>query len=152
MMNFYMQREPENYAVQQNKKSDILALAKQAEFKSWFIEANTTHPDYEGKVDNFINIVPAVSANDYSQGEVNVVLSKLPSLAELGDKNIIWYHQNIIHFDYAKHYNFDKKFDVFKPDDDSTKSRKVAEYSNSVLVWDDLRLIIPSPAFGTLSM
>lgn len=138
MMNFYMQREPENYAVQQNKKSDILALAKQAGFKSWFIEANTTHPDYEGKVDNFINIVPAVLANNYSQGEVNVVLSKLPRPTELGDKNIIWYHQNIIHFDYAKHYNFDKKFDVFKPDDDSTKSRKVAEYSNSVLVWDDL--------------
>ncbi len=134
MMNFYMQREPENYDVQKNKKTDILQLVKDAGFKSWFIEAQSTPPDYKGKVD----IVHFVDKEASKNGE-ETVLNYFPKLNELGNKNFILYHQNIMHFDYKNHYNkFGNKWEKFKPINDSTSETKIAEYKNAVLYWDHI--------------
>ncbi len=132
MMNFYMQREPENHDVQVNKKSDILQLVKDAGFKSWLIEAQNTHPDYKGKVD----IVHLIDSEVYKNGE-EIALNYFPIPTELGAKNFIIYHQNIMHFDYKEHYEkFGNKYKKFKPANNTTSETKIAEYKNAVFYWD----------------
>ncbi len=132
MMNFYMQREPENHDVQVNKKSDILQLAKDNGFKSYLIEAQGTNPDYEGKVD-VVNLV----ASDVVKNGEEVVLNYFPKVEELSDKNLIVYHQDIMHFDYKDHYlKFGDKFKKFAPLNNSLSETKIAEYKNAVYYWD----------------
>ncbi len=132
MMNFYMQREPENHDVQINKKSDILQLVKNAGFKSWFIEAQNTSPDYKDKID-FVYLIE----NEVNKNGEEIALNYFPKLTELSNKNFILYHQNIMHFDYKTHYEkFGDKWKKFKPSDNSLAEEKISEYKNSVFYWD----------------
>ncbi len=134
MMNFYMQREPENFDVQKNKKSDLLQLVKNAGFKSWFIETQSTPPDYKGKIDTVYFVNKEIDKN----GE-EIVVNYFPKTNELGAKNFILYHQNIMHFDYNKHYKkFGNKWEKFKPLNNSIFETKIAEYKNAVLYWDHI--------------
>lgn len=132
-MAFYMQREPENYNIQKTKEFDIMRLAKEAGFKSWWIGVQSTTPEYQGLIDNVKFIQTEVSA----KGE-EVVVDYLPEVENLGDKNIIFYQQNIMHFDYKDHYvMFGDKWNVFEIDEGANiTNQKVAEYNNSVLYWD----------------
>ena len=131
MMNFYMQREPENYQIQKDKKIDIIKLAKDSGFKVWYITTQSTDPEYEKFSDVSMNISSKIKTGE------EVVVNFFPLLSELKDKNIIFYHQNIMHFDYKDHYSFNKdKWEVFKKSDDERNNQKIAEYNNSVLYWD----------------
>lgn len=131
MMNFYMQREPENYKIQEDKKTDIVQLAKNKDFKIWYITTQSTDPKYENIVDSYKNI-----SSELKNGE-EIIIDYLPKTEELKDKNMIIYHQNIMHYDYKDQYAFNKeKWEVFKAKDNELNNEKIAEYSNAVLYWD----------------
>ena len=131
--------EPLNFQGINNKKSNILKLAKQNGYTTSLLSAQGENCSNQIGLEHMdsTQYVPNYSRKTNISSSDQWLVDNLQNL-QLKDRNFIILQQRTPHSPYAHNYQGMPQFDVFKHDQNSSRKEvAINEYDNAILVYDD---------------